>query len=184
VLSPPAPCRARRHGLRPVGLAVLASLLGLPALAATQAPASRDLDRFLETSVPFCMKAPAVQCIDQGFAFADRDGDRKLSLAEARETQLELNRWTKANARRLPPQDREKLVMGLILIQTVGPEQLFASYDADRDGELTREEVTADLKLDKRPLPEILSDPTSIDWDSLSARAGEAAPLLRRLFQL
>jgi hypothetical protein len=169
---------------RPFAFALLASLLGLPVLAASPTPASPDLDRFLEASVPFCMKAPAVQCIDKGFAFADRDGDKKLSLAEAKETQGELNRWTKANARRLPPQDREKLVMGLILVQTVGPEQLFTSYDADRDGELTREEVTADLKLDKRPLPEILSDPSSIDWDALSARAGEASPLLRRLFQL
>jgi biopolymer transport protein ExbB len=32
------------------------------------------LDQFLARSVPFCMKAPAVQCIDQGFSFADQDG--------------------------------------------------------------------------------------------------------------
>lgn len=166
-----------------LGLALGATLAARPMLAAPPA-ADGTLERFIETNVPFCMKAPAVQCVDRGFAFADRDHDQRLSLAEAKATQLELNRWTKANARRLPPQDREKLVMGLLLVQTVGPEQIFKSYDADGDGALTREEVTADIRLDRRPLPEILSDPASVDWDALSARAGEAAPLLRRLFRL
>lgn len=166
------------------GVALALSLGPLAALAAPPSGGSADLERFLATSVPICMKAPAVQCVDQGFAFADRDRNQRLSFAEAKATQVELNRWTKANARRLPPSEREKLVMGLLLIQTVGPDQIFKSYDTDRDGELTREEVTADIRLDRRPLPEILSDPSSVDWDALSARAGEAAPLLRRLFQL
>lgn len=169
---------------RSLGAALIVALAALPVWAATPAPTAGTLDRFLETSVPFCMKAPAAQCVGRGFEYADRDRNERLSLAEAKATQAELNRWTKANGRRLPPQEREKLLMGLILVQTVGPEQLFRSYDADGDGELTREEVTADLKLDRRPLPEILTDPSAIDWDSLSARAGQAAPLLKRLFQL
>jgi hypothetical protein len=174
--------RARRCLAR-IGWSFLA-VLAVPALAAAPSPEVRSLDRFLESNVKFCMKAPAVQCIDRGFAFADLDRNRHLSLAEAKETQAEVNRWVKANARRLPPQERERLVMGTLLLQTVGPEQLFRSYDANRDGELSRDELTADLRLDKRPLPEILSDPSSIDWNALSARAGEAAPLLKRLFQL
>jgi hypothetical protein len=159
-------------------------MAALPAWAAAPASEARPLDRFLEANMAFCMKAPAVQCIDRGFAFADLDHDRRLSLAEAKATQAEATRWTKANAKRLPPQEREKLVMGMLLFQTVGPEQIFKSYDANRDGALSREELIADLKLDKRPLPDILSDPSSIDWNALSARVGEAAPLLRRLFQL
>lgn len=147
-------------------------------------PDSASLERFLAASAPFCLKAPAVQCVDQGFAFADRDRDRKLSLAEVQAIQGEVTDWAKGNGRRLPPADRDKLIVGLLLIQTVGPQQLFASYDGNRDGALTREELTADIRLDKRPLPEILSDPASIDWDSLAARAGDAAPLLRQLFQL
>ncbi len=176
-MSPPVRTRLRRCCLLPLLLAAS------PAGAAAPG-AQPTLERFLETGVPFCSKAPAVECVDRGFDFADRDRSGRLSLPEARTTQAEVNRWTKANARRLPEQEREKLVMGLLLLQTVGPERLFESYDADRDGELTREELTADIRLDKRPLPEILTDPGSIDWDALTARAGEAAPLLRRLFQL
>jgi hypothetical protein len=163
---------------------LVAATLAAPAVAAAAPAAPASLDRFLEASIPFCMKAPAVQCVDKGFAYADRDRDRRLSLAEAQATQAEVNRWTKANAKRLPPEDREKLVTGLLLLQVLGPEALFRSYDADGNGELTREELTVDIRLDKRPLPVILGDPSSIDWDSLSARAGEAAPLLRRLFRL
>jgi hypothetical protein len=174
----------RHRSARLLGAALLIVTAASPVGAATPAPTAGTLDRFLETSVPFCMKAPAAQCVDRGFEYADRDRNERLSLAEAKAAQSELNRWTKANGRRLPPQEREKLLMGLILVQAVGPERLFRSYDADGDGELTREEATADLKLDRRPLPEILTDPSAIDWDALSARAGQAAPLLKRLFQL
>ena len=130
------------------------------------------------------MKAPAVLCVDQGFAFADVDRDDKLSRAEVGSVQAQVDRWAKGNARRLPQAERERLIMGLLIVQAVGPDQLFASYDSDGDELLSREEVTVDIRLDKRPLPEILSDPGSVDWNGLAARAGDAAPLLKRLFEL
>jgi len=182
----PEECDVSRVG-RYGGLAVtwaLGGVLSAAAGATTAVPDPASLDRFLATNVPFCMKAPAVQCIDQGFSFADRDQDGQLSLTEVQAIQGEVAGWAKSNGRRLPPAERDKLIVGLLLIQTVGPQQLFASYDGNRDGALTREELTADIRLDKRPLPEILSDPSSIDWNGLAARAGDAAPLLKKLFEL
>jgi hypothetical protein len=125
-----------------------------------------------------------VQCVSQGFEFADADGDGKLSLTEVQALQAQIDRWAKANADRLPAAERQRLLVGLIVIQTVGPEQLFTSYDANGDGFLSRKEVTADIRLDQRPLPEILADPGAIDWNSLAARAGDAAPILKKLFDL
>ena len=169
--------------LGPAILALWAALASTGAWSATPAD-GESLDQFLSRSVPLCMKAPAVRCVDQGFAFADSDRDGKLSPAEVRSTQAQVDRWAKGNARRLPQAERERLIVGLLIIQAVGPDQLFLSYDADGDGLLTREEVTADIRLDMRPLPEILSDPSSVDWNGLAARAGDAAPLLKKLFEL
>lgn len=166
--------------------AVFAILVGAGdlAVAGPSATEGAALDRFLAESVPVCVHAPAVRCVEQGFAFADADGDGRLALAEVRTVQERVDAWARANARSLPQTERERLVLGLLIIRAVGPGQLFTSYDIDGDGFLTREEVTADLRLDPRPLPEILSDPSAIDWNALAARAGEAAPLLRRLLQL
>ena len=164
-------------------LALGAALAPSAVMAATPAP-GQPLDQFLGRTVPLCMKAPAVQCIDAGFAFADADGDGALSPAEVKAAQAKIDQWAKQHARQLPKGERERLVMGLVIVQAVGSDRLFVSYDVDGDGFLSREEVTADIKLDRRPLPEILSDPASIDWNGLAARAGEAAPLLKRLFEL
>lgn len=163
--------------------AITAMVASCPARAATS-NGDKSVDGFLAASVPICMHAPAVQCVTQGFDFADADGDGKLSLAEVKSMQAQIDRWAKANADRLPAAERQRLLVGLIVVQAVGPEQLFASYDADGDGFLDREEVTADIRLDKRPLPQILADPSAIDWNALAGRAGDAAPILKRLFEL
>jgi hypothetical protein len=165
-------------------LAAALSCANPPGHAATVDAQKGPVDQFLAASVPVCMRAPAVQCVSRGFAFADADGDHKLSPTEVQAVQGEVDRWAKANAQRLPAAERQRLLLGLIVVQAVGPEQLFASYDANGDGFLSREEVTADLRLDKRPLPEILGDPAAIDWNGLAARAGDAAPLLKKLFDL
>jgi len=142
------------------------------------------LDGLISGVGPICLKAPAAQCVDKGFAFADRDRNGRLSLPEARAVEAEVAAWTKANANKLPPEERQRLVTGMVVFQTVGVENVFASYDVNGDGALTKEEVLADVKLDQRPLPQVLSDPNSVNWDRLAARAGGAAPLLRRLFPM
>ena len=175
---------SRRTTAIGAALAAALSFVSPPGHAATSDAQKGSVDQFLAGSVPVCMRAPAVQCVSRGFAFADTDGDGKLSLVEVQAVQGQIDQWAKANANRLPAAERQRLLIGLIVVQTVGPEQLFASYDADGDGFLSREEVTADLRLDKRPLPEILADPAAIDWSGLAARAGDAAPLLKKLFDL
>jgi hypothetical protein len=157
-----------------------------PSPAQGQAPgqADRQLDRFIGKAGPTCLKAPARVCVDQGFAYADRDRSGGLSLAEAKAVEAQATAWSQANARYLPPAERQRLIMGLLVVQSIGPERLFASYDSDHNGELSKAELLADVRLDERPLPVVLSDPKSVDWGRLSERAGPAAPLIRRLFAL
>lgn len=157
-----------------------------PARPPVQAQAQQPpgLDRLISGIGPICLKAPAAQCVDQGFAYADRNRDGRLSLPETKALEGEVAAWTKANANRLPPEERQRLVTGLVVFQSVGAEALFASYDANGDKALSKEEVLADVKLDQRPLPQVLSDPKSINWDRLASRAGSAAPLLKRLFPM
>lgn len=157
-----------------------------PGLAAPPAPkpADPELNRFIDSAGQICLKAPARVCVDQGFAYADRDRSGGLSLAEAKAVEQQASAWSQANARALPPAERQRLIMGLLVIQSVGPDQLFASYDSDRSGELSKPELLADVKLDERPLPVILGDPRAIDWGRVSDRAGAAAPLIKRLFAL
>ncbi len=155
-----------------------------PAAAPQQHQPKQGLDKLITGIGPLCLKAPAAQCVDQGFAYADRDRNGRLSIQEAKAVEGEVSAWTKANAGKLPPEERQRLVTGLVVFQTVGTDNLFASYDSNGDGALTKDEVLADVKLDKRPLPQVLSDPASVDWDRLAARAGSAAPLLKRLFPM
>jgi Ca2+-binding EF-hand superfamily protein len=195
--------RRQRHRLA-LGAAALASVLAAKALAATtpppahpapqggqapraaapQAQGQAKLDQFINGVGPLCLKAPARECVDKGFEYADRNHDGKLSLDEAKAVEAEVDAWTQSNAAKLDPEDRQRVLMGLVVIQTVGIDTAFQSYDTNGDGFLSKEELLADVRLDQRPLPQVLADPKSVDWDKLANRAGAAGPLLRRLFPM
>lgn len=92
------------HRTTAIGAALAAALsfAGPPGHAATSDAQKGSMDQFLAGSVPVCMRAPAVQCVSRGFAFADTDGDGKLSLVEVQAVQGEIDQWAKANANRRP----------------------------------------------------------------------------------
>ena len=46
---------------------------------------------------------------------------------------------------------------------------------------MSREELLSDLRLDGRPLGEILGDSKAVDWDALRDRLGAMAPALGAL---
>jgi hypothetical protein len=163
-----------------------ASFVGLIA-AGTVVAALPDgvarVDRFARESVPGCVSGPATSCFDAGFRFADFDGSRGLSVAELDELRGDVLAWTKANRERLTKADRQGILATLAIVELAGLENIFLSYDEDRDGELSRAEALADLRLDDRPLPEIANDPEVVDWTRLRGRLGPAAALLDALRQ-
>ena len=171
-----------RHRLgSPRRLALLGALFWTTAAAPLPRP-DADLDRFIKGIGPVCLKAPARTCIDRGFAYADKDRSGTLSLPETEAVYQEVEDWKEANAQTLAPADRQQINSVMTVIDTLGLGTVFNGYDGNGDGQLSKSELLADLKLDGRPLPEILSDPNAINWSNLTARAGMAGPLIKRLF--
>jgi Ca2+-binding EF-hand superfamily protein len=163
---------------------LLASLLAAtaPAASARAAPADGpDLaafDRFARAAGPFCARAASSACFERSFRFADGNGDGELSLGEL-ETLRRLTRdWTRANRDQLAAADRQGIMATLAVIELAGLPRLFRSYDVDGSGGLSRKELLADVRLDDRPLAELVRDPDAIDWQSLGHRLGPAAALL------
>lgn len=137
-------------------------------------------DRFVTVASPVCDHQPARDCIEIGWEFADIDGDGSLSIAELELVRDALEEWSAQRRESLTARERSLISFGLWLVDQVGLQNLYASYDEDGDERLTREELLADVRLDERPLGEILIDPTAVDLKGLAERLGVLLPLLER----
>ncbi|MDX6750949.1 hypothetical protein SH611_14095 [Geminicoccaceae bacterium 1502E] len=155
-----------------------ASLVAVAPLQAAPPPSAAQFDSFVREGGRHCATASSKACFARGFGFADRDGDGLLSLEEARAVHGALRDWTLANRDQLAEPDRRGLAVGLLVVQLVGLEAIFGSYDENGDGRLSRAELQADVRLDERPLPVLVRDPDAVDWRSLRARLGPAGALL------
>jgi hypothetical protein len=152
---------------------------------ATAAPgpgrAVLEVDRFVAESGPVCLHERAAACVDVGWTFADRNEDQGLSVVELAEVRDELREWAQWRADDLHPVERSLLVLGFVVVEGVGIERLHALYDADADGLVDRNELLADVRLDDRPLGEVLLDPEAVDRAAMAARLGLPPALLERL---
>ncbi len=138
----------------------------------------RSFDRFLGQAAPICLSQSAIACVNKAWGYGDRDRDGKLSIAEVNRNRRLLSRWVARRHHRLAEQDRQSILLGLMLVESVGLERLFAGFDSDRDGHLSRAELLADVALDERPLGQILSDPKAVDWSAIRNRLGGMGSLL------
>jgi hypothetical protein len=174
-----------------VGLLLLAlatpSTAGEAAEAAPATPAPGPgravlgVDRFVAQSAPVCLQRPAAACVEVGWAFADRDADQGLSLVELEELRDELRAWAQWRADDLYPTERSLLALGFLLVDGLGIERLHALHDRDGDGLVDRAELLADVRLDERPLGEVLLDREAVDRAAIAARLGVPPALLERL---
>lgn len=154
-----------------------------PRPPAQATPQILALDRFIRESGPLCERQPAARCVDAGWAHADRDKDGALTLDEVQRVRDELGRWLAWKTDGLSPRERASLGMGLWIADSAGIPAVFASYDADGDGRLTRAELLADVRLDRRPLGRVLSDPQAVDRQAFAKRLGPLAKMAEILMQ-
>jgi hypothetical protein len=149
----------------------------------TPTPEIVAFDHFVRVSSPICIEQAAVRCVDAGWQYADTDRNGGLSLAELGATQNALRAWTDWRYDGLTRQERAGIALGLWLVNAVGLERLMASYDVDGDDLISRTELLADVRLDQRPLGEVLLDAEAVDRKAVARRLGSMAPLLDGVFQ-
>jgi hypothetical protein len=148
---------------------------GLPASVHVQA-----FERFIAASGPICQSRPAALCVERAWAQLDADGDDRLSTAELRWVRVTLQDWVlwRGDLRRT---ESAAIALGLLLSDALGIERLHATFDQDGDGGISRAELLADVRLDQRPLGEILLDPANIDHQGAARRLGLPPALVERL---
>jgi hypothetical protein len=129
-------------------------------------------DRFMRASRPICLERPAEHCIALAWRFADADGDQGLSVVELAAVRSAFEQWTGGHWDDLSQPERSGIALGFLIVDSVGLERLHALYDADRDGFLSRSELLADVRLDQRPLGQVLLDPAAVDHRAVARRLG------------
>ena len=110
--------------------------------------------------------------------YADRNGDQGLSAEELEALRQDVTGWVLTEPNALAREMRSGVLLGLVVVRAVGMNRLFVSYDTNGDGSIDRRELTQDLTLDGRPLPQLLSDPNGFDRKAFAERLGGAAAIL------
>ena len=157
-------------------------------LAVAPAAAADDgeilaFEHFIRESGPLCQSAPSHRCVGQGWRFADRNGDDRLAIAEIKAVRAALVDWAAWRGDSLRAAERLGISGGVWLVDAVGLDQLFASFDSDGDASLSLAELLADVTLDQRPLGAVLLDPAAVDRDAVSRRLGKFSPMLEALLK-
>lgn len=162
--------------------AVLAALAPLSAAASTPAPPSKgEIQQLVAIGSLLCTEAPAQDCVDHGWHFADADGDGHLSIEELTAVRAGFLEWAAEVQESLSGRERMSLNLARSLARVVPLSPLFALYDENGDGQLSQEELLADIEMDGRPMATILADGAATDWDAIRARLGRSASLLQML---
>jgi hypothetical protein len=169
------------RALRLAGMTCLAAALTATVVAAQTAPptaAAQAFERFLRSSAPICIGQPSPVCVAEGWDYADIDSDGGLSIQELAVVERAVRDWYDWRADDIPGRDRLLMALGLWVLGQVGLENLAASYDADGDGLIAREELLADVRLDDRPLGQVLRDTDAVNRGAIARRLGAFAPVL------
>ena len=160
---------------------VLAAFAPGTAAAASPSAAVAAFERFIGTSAPICSRQPSAACVEVGWSFTDADRSGELSLREFEAVKTALSNWTIWRDDNVNAREQSSIALGLWVIEMIGLDTLFHSYDEDHSGGLSRAELLVDVRLDERPLGTVLGDPDSVDMKAMAARVEAMAALIEGL---
>jgi hypothetical protein len=135
-------------------------------------------ERFMRTSRPICLERPAEHCVALAWRFADADGDQGLSVVELAALRSAFEQWAVRYRDDLTQPERSGIALGFLIVDSIGLERLQAIYDTDQDGLVSRSELLADVRLDQRPLGQVLLDPAAVDHRAVARRLGVPPAML------
>ena len=128
-----------------------------------------------------CAQQPARACTKRVRSYFDGNNDGQISLVEFETARAQAKTAVSDRNSGLSGIERNLISVGLLTLQHAKPAAVFASFDADRDGGLSEDELFTDFQLDQRPLAKIIADPKGVDWSAFAARFGKVGFLIRDL---
>ena len=162
-----------------ISASLAAVMLASPAVSAGDDDGSAvAFDRFMHVSRPICLERPAEHCVALAWGFADADGDQGLSVMEVVAIRSAFEQWALRHRDGLTRPERSGIALGFLIVDSIGLERLHAIYDTDQDGLVSRGELLADVRLDQRPLGEVLLDPAAVDHRAVARRVGVPPEML------
>ena len=170
-----------RHAIQAGRLLAAMLAVALPWAAANAA--GDGFARFLDVAKAYCATAPAQSCVDRLWPFADRNRDGVLDLGEVQALEKDAGAWAQTVDRKRKDPERDTTLVVLMVLKQTGLPKLFDSFDADGDGALTRAELFADFRFDKRPFAKLAADPSAVDWATFGKRFGPIGALLASLLR-
>jgi hypothetical protein len=137
---------------------------------------------FIRSASAACQRERAQACVDAGWKFAAKAPDRGLTLPDLQDLRRRVGSWFARYQNSMSAQERNSVALGLLVADGIGMPALHAAFDADRNGQVTKRELLADVALDDRPLGAVLSDAKSINRAGIARKLGLPAQYLEALF--
>jgi hypothetical protein len=136
---------------------------------------------FVKSLRPTCARAPSADCVSAVSAFLDANGNGRVEFHELQRVLAQAGKSVGNKASPLNGIERNMTVVALMVMRYAGPAQVFANFDANRDGVLSTEELFADFRIDRRPFGRIVKDPKAVDWKRFAGRFGKVGYLITDL---
>jgi hypothetical protein len=149
---------------------------------AQQLAEARVLQTFIDEASTPCQTQPAKTCVDLGWRYAVANPRDGLTVADLQKFRTQLGSWYAVNRSLLPPRARSSFSLGMMLADGIGMERLHAGFDTNHDGKVSQQELLADVKMDNRPLGQVLADPNAVDRPKLAQRLGLPPAITDGLF--